>query len=240
MSRSMRAPTWSALCFFRRRRVTSAFQGGRGSGVARARPGEESCADRRCRRHACWPTSSTRSGPTFSSFMATSRRCAVSEIKARFKLPVMKAIAVETKADLAAIARYAAVADHLLFDARAPREATRPGGLGKAFDWRLLENLDPGVPFMLSGGLDAGNVGEAMRITRAPGRRCILRCRARARREGSRKNPRLRARRARCGSQARLRSVRHDGACSNSIPSAPGRTSTAISASMAAALSPRR
>jgi phosphoribosylanthranilate isomerase len=92
----------------------------------------------------------------------------VAEIKARFKLPVMKAIAVETKTDLAAIARYAAIADHLLFDARAPREATRPGGLGKAFDWHLLENLDPGVPFMLSGGLDAGNVGEALRVTRAP------------------------------------------------------------------------
>jgi phosphoribosylanthranilate isomerase len=57
----------------------------------------------------------------------------------------------------------------LLFDARAPREATRPGGLGKPFDWQLLENLTPGVPFMLSGGLDAGNVGEALRITRAPG-----------------------------------------------------------------------
>jgi phosphoribosylanthranilate isomerase len=90
-------------------------------------------------------------------------------LRQRFGLPVMKAIAVETKADLAGIATYGAVADRLLFDARAPREATRPGGLGKAFDWRLLENLDPGLPFMLSGGLDADNVGEALRITRAPG-----------------------------------------------------------------------
>ena len=57
----------------------------------------------------------------------------------------------------------------MLFDARAPRDATRPGGLGKSFDWRLLENLDPDIPFMLSGGLDAGNVAEALRITRAPG-----------------------------------------------------------------------
>jgi phosphoribosylanthranilate isomerase len=93
----------------------------------------------------------------------------IAAIKAKFKLPVLKAIAVETKGDLAAIARYAAVADHLLFDARAPREATRPGGLGRPFDWHVLENLDPGLPFMLSGGLDAGNVGEALRITRAPG-----------------------------------------------------------------------
>jgi phosphoribosylanthranilate isomerase len=57
--------------------------------------------------------------------------------------------------------------DWLLFDARAPREATRPGGLGKTFDWHLLEKLNPGVPFMLSGGLDAGNVAEALSITQA-------------------------------------------------------------------------
>ncbi len=93
----------------------------------------------------------------------------IAALKTRFGLPVMKAIPVETKGDLAAIATYAAVADRLLFDARPPREATRPGGLGKAFNWHLLENLDPGMPFMLSGGLDAGNVGEALRVTRAPG-----------------------------------------------------------------------
>jgi phosphoribosylanthranilate isomerase len=89
-------------------------------------------------------------------------------VRARFRLPVTKALPVETRADLAPVAAYAKVADRLLFDARAPREATRPGGLGKPFDWRLLENIDPGVPFMLSGGLDAGNVAEALRITRAP------------------------------------------------------------------------
>ena len=93
----------------------------------------------------------------------------VAALKRRFGLPVMKAIPVEGKSDLASIADYVAIADRLLFDARAPREATRPGGLGKSFDWRLLENLDPGMPFMLSGGLDAGNVGEALRITGARG-----------------------------------------------------------------------
>jgi phosphoribosylanthranilate isomerase len=92
----------------------------------------------------------------------------VAAIRKNFGLPVMKAIAVAAKGDLGAVATYARVADRLLFDGRAPREATRPGGLGKTFDWRLLENLDPGVPFMLSGGLDAGNVGEALRVTRAP------------------------------------------------------------------------
>jgi phosphoribosylanthranilate isomerase len=93
----------------------------------------------------------------------------VTAVKARFGIPVMKAIAVEAHADLAAVDRYVAVADRLLFDARAPREATRPGGLGKPFDWRLLRALDPGIPFMLSGGLDAGNVAQALSITRAPG-----------------------------------------------------------------------
>jgi phosphoribosylanthranilate isomerase len=86
-----------------------------------------------------------------------------------FGLPVMKALPIAVKGDLDRIPRYAAVADRLLFDARAPREATRPGGLGKSFDWGLLENLDLDIPFMLSGGLNAGNVGEALRITRAPG-----------------------------------------------------------------------
>jgi phosphoribosylanthranilate isomerase len=93
----------------------------------------------------------------------------VAAIRKKFGLPVMKAIAVEEKADLAAIAAYAGVADQLIFDARAPRAATRPGGLGKSFDWRLLDNLNLEAPFMLSGGLDADNVAEALRITRAPG-----------------------------------------------------------------------
>jgi len=93
----------------------------------------------------------------------------VAALKQRFGLPVVKAIAVAARADLAAVEAYAPVVDWLLFDARAPREATRPGGLGKPFDWRLLEKLDPGVPFMLSGGLDAGNVAEALRVTRAGG-----------------------------------------------------------------------
>jgi phosphoribosylanthranilate isomerase len=91
------------------------------------------------------------------------------DIKRKFALPVMKAIAVATSADLAALPGYAAVADRILFDARAPKEATRPGGLGAAFNWHVLENLDPDVPFMVSGGLHAGNVAAAVRVTRAGG-----------------------------------------------------------------------
>ena len=93
----------------------------------------------------------------------------VALLRKRFGLPVMKAIAVETKSDLSAVEAYATFADRLLFDARPPRDATRPGGLGKSFDWHLLEHVEPGVPFMLSGGLNADNVGDALRITRAPG-----------------------------------------------------------------------
>ena len=93
----------------------------------------------------------------------------VAGLKARFGLPVMKALPVETGADLAATAGYRDVADWFLFDARPPRDATRPGGLGRPFDWTLLKDLDPGLRFMLSGGLDAGNVAEALRIARADG-----------------------------------------------------------------------
>jgi phosphoribosylanthranilate isomerase len=91
----------------------------------------------------------------------------VGAIAQRFGLPVMKALPIETKADLGAIPPYLQVVDRLLFDARPPSVATRPGGLGTPFDWHLLEGLDLSVPFMLSGGLDPANVAEAIRITRA-------------------------------------------------------------------------
>jgi phosphoribosylanthranilate isomerase len=91
------------------------------------------------------------------------------DIRQKFGLPVMKAIAVETAADLAVLPGYAAVADRLLFDARPPKDATRPGGLGAVFDWHLLNGLDSKLPFMVSGGLTADNVTEAVRVTRAGG-----------------------------------------------------------------------
>jgi phosphoribosylanthranilate isomerase len=93
----------------------------------------------------------------------------VSDLKKRYGLPVMKALPVETKLDLKMVADYAGVADWLLFDARAPRAATRPGGLGKPFDWTLLQDIDSTTPFMLSGGLDAENVAEALAVTGAGG-----------------------------------------------------------------------
>jgi phosphoribosylanthranilate isomerase len=93
----------------------------------------------------------------------------LSALKKRFGLPVMKAVAVEANGDLAVAASYTAIADRLLFDARATVEATRPGGLGRSFDWRVLQGVDPGIAYMLSGGLDERNVGDALRITCAGG-----------------------------------------------------------------------
>jgi phosphoribosylanthranilate isomerase len=90
-------------------------------------------------------------------------------VRKRFGLPVMKALPIAERADLSPIRLYDKVVDRLIFDARAGGEATRPGGLGSSFDWRLLDDLATDVPFMLSGGLHAGNVAEALRITAAPG-----------------------------------------------------------------------
>lgn len=90
-------------------------------------------------------------------------------VRTRYGRPVMKAMPVAARADLSPVREYAGVADRLIFDARAPKDANRPGGLGKPFDWRLLQGVDPGIPFMLSGGLDPGNVAEAIAVTSAPG-----------------------------------------------------------------------
>jgi phosphoribosylanthranilate isomerase len=93
----------------------------------------------------------------------------IAAIRRKFGLPVMKAVPIAIKDDLKHIGTFAAAVDRLLFDAHAPRDATRPGGLGNTFDWHLLKDVRPAVPFMLSGGLDATNIGEALRITRATG-----------------------------------------------------------------------
>jgi phosphoribosylanthranilate isomerase len=91
------------------------------------------------------------------------------EVRRKFSLPVMKAIAVESSADLASLPEYAGLADRILFDARPPKEATRPGGLGAVFDWKILENLELKIPFMVSGGLSSLNVADAVRVTGAGG-----------------------------------------------------------------------
>ncbi|MHB2167277.1 phosphoribosylanthranilate isomerase [Alsobacter sp. R-9] len=93
----------------------------------------------------------------------------VADIRARYGLPVMKAIGVSTRADIDRQDAYRFVADRILFDAKPPAGAALPGGNGVPFDWTLLAGLDIGKPYMLSGGLDTGNVRKAVTITGAPG-----------------------------------------------------------------------
>jgi phosphoribosylanthranilate isomerase len=93
----------------------------------------------------------------------------VAGVKASYGLPVMKAFAVREAADIDAIAPYIGVADRFLFDAKPPVGSELPGGNGVSFDWRLLAGLEGRVDYMLSGGLNAANIGEALRLTNPPG-----------------------------------------------------------------------
>lgn len=89
----------------------------------------------------------------------------VAAVRTRTGRHVMKALGIADAADLGHMAAYLAVADRVLLDAKPPRGANLPGGNGVAFDWSLLRALDPAGPIMLSGGLDAGNVGRAIAAT---------------------------------------------------------------------------
>ena len=91
----------------------------------------------------------------------------VSQVRARYGLPVMKAVGVADESDLAALMEYALVADQILVDAKPPTGADLPGGNGLAFDWRLLAGRRWLRPWMLAGGLTAGNVADAIRLTGA-------------------------------------------------------------------------
>src|SRR5262249_26831527 len=91
----------------------------------------------------------------------------VAEVRQRWAKPVMKAVKVETAGDAEAALRYREIADLILFDARAPKDATRPGGNGAPFDWRALLSIKDRMPYMLSGGLTPDNVAEAIRMTGA-------------------------------------------------------------------------
>lgn len=90
----------------------------------------------------------------------------VTEIRDRTGRLTMKAIPVAAASDLASVGNYEAITDWILFDAKAPKDATRPGGHGKAFDWTLLKNFSRKKPVMLSGGLNPENVAAAIEIVR--------------------------------------------------------------------------
>ncbi|KIN73576.1 phosphoribosylanthranilate isomerase [Sulfitobacter guttiformis] len=91
----------------------------------------------------------------------------VAEVKARYGLPVMKAIGVGERGDLAQLDAYSGVADQILVDAKPPKGADLPGGNGLAFDWTLLQGRVWRCPWMLAGGLTPNNVAEAIARTGA-------------------------------------------------------------------------
>jgi phosphoribosylanthranilate isomerase len=96
----------------------------------------------------------------------------VAAIHHRFRLPVMKAVAVAEAADLVSAGAYEQVSDMLLFDAKMPVTASRPGGHGVAFDWQLLRGRKFSRPWLLGGGLNAENVARAVGACDAPGVDC--------------------------------------------------------------------
>lgn len=91
----------------------------------------------------------------------------VTEVRQRYRLPVMKAVGVADITDLAALESYGKVADQLLVDAKPPKNADLPGGNGLTFDWRLIAGRRWPVPWMLAGGLTPLNVAEAVKLTGA-------------------------------------------------------------------------
>jgi phosphoribosylanthranilate isomerase len=93
----------------------------------------------------------------------------VAQISRAFARPVMKALGVAVAGDFARAREYEEAADWLLIDAKPPKGATRPGGNGAPFDWRLARGFAPRLPWLLSGGLEPANVGEAIALSGARG-----------------------------------------------------------------------
>lgn len=90
----------------------------------------------------------------------------VEAIRAEAGVEIMKALPIGSAEDVAHVADFVDIADRILVDAKPPKGADRPGGLGETFDWSLLKALDPSIPFMLSGGLTPQTVAEAIKTVR--------------------------------------------------------------------------
>jgi phosphoribosylanthranilate isomerase len=90
------------------------------------------------------------------------------QVRARTGAEVIKVLHVSEAGDLDAAAAYEGAAEHLMFEARPPKGADRPGGHGAAFDWTILAGRSFARPWFLAGGLDPWNVGEAVRTSGAP------------------------------------------------------------------------
>jgi len=107
--------------------------------------------------------------PDFLQLHGTETLARAGEIRSRFGIPIIKAVAVADVNDLAGAAAYEPVADMLLFDAKAPDGAARPGGHGAAFDWQVLRGRKFAKPWLLAGGLTPANVARAIDSAQAPG-----------------------------------------------------------------------
>ena len=90
----------------------------------------------------------------------------VAAIKARFGLPIIKSIAIETVSDLNQCKKWDGAVDWLLFDAKV-KSGAQPGGTGHSFDWTILQSYRGRLPWMLAGGLDQNSVVDAIRISGA-------------------------------------------------------------------------
>jgi len=97
----------------------------------------------------------------------TPERCA--QIRGSFGIHVMRAVGIKEASDIETARSFATVCERLLLDAKAPDDATRPGGNARTFDWSLVAGLDLGVPWLLAGGLTPDNVAEAIRVTGCAG-----------------------------------------------------------------------
>lgn len=105
-------------------------------------------------------------GPDWIQLHGPESPARVSAIRHLAGVEIMKALPIGSAEDVAQIALFNDVADRILVDAKPPKGADRPGGLGHVFDWSLLAGIDPNIPLMLSGGLTADNVGEAIKTVR--------------------------------------------------------------------------
>lgn len=105
--------------------------------------------------------------PDFIQLHGTETPKRAEQVRALTGVRIIKALPVSSDADVAAAREWEGVVDHLLFDARPPKDADRPGGLGHAFDWSLLTGLNFSKPWFLAGGLTPDNVAEAIRQTAA-------------------------------------------------------------------------
>jgi phosphoribosylanthranilate isomerase len=91
----------------------------------------------------------------------------VDEVRATYGLPVIKAVGISSARDILEAGAYEDHADWLLFDAKAPKTATRPGGNAASFDWSLMKSYTGGTPWMLAGGLTPRNVAKAIQASGA-------------------------------------------------------------------------